>query len=122
MEFSELAGYRIIGISGAIADSERITIRLNKGGFERVVEMYHDQNCCESVYVESVVGSPEKMVGQEIVRAVEATNREAPRLSKYDDSFTWTYYTLFGEDSSLTIRWYGTSNGYYSESVELRDK
>lgn len=83
-------------------------------------KMFHDQDCCESVSIEDIVGDIKGLVGNPILVAEERTNSdEASKRSSSDDSFTWTFYELATIKGSVTIRWYGESNGYYSESVSF---
>ena len=78
--------------------------------------MKHDQECCESVYLEDVCGDLTDLIGSEIVTAKVTTNSDMPPLDD-DDSYTWTFYDLATIHGAVTFRWYGTSNGYYSEEV-----
>ena len=99
--------------------SDNITFITDNG---EVYNMYHDQDCCESVYIESVVGDIEDLIGVPLLIAEESTSGENPEgaeVSDYQDSFTWTFYKLATIKGYVDIRWYGESNGYYSESVSL---
>lgn len=70
-----------------------------------------------------IVGDREDVIGTPILLAEEVThendNPEDIKVPEYQDSFTWTFYKLSTIKGSITIRWYGESNGYYSESVEF---
>lgn len=77
----------------------------------------HMQDCCESVWLEDVAGDLDDLVGSPIVMAEESTERDA--TSDGVESATWTFYKLGTAKGYVTLRWCGTSNGYYSEGVDV---
>lgn len=85
--------------------------------------MYHSQDCCESVTIDDICGDLEDLIGSPILVAEEATsegkNPDGVPAPEYQDSFTWTFYKIDTAKGGVTIRWYGNSNGYYSESVDF---
>ena len=82
-------------------------------------KMFHDQCCCEHVYIEDICGDIKNLIGSPIVMAEEVSNYDMDKLDKWDDSYTWTFYKFATVKGYVTIRWYGTSNGWYSESVDF---
>lgn len=80
-------------------------------------KMHHCHSCCESVTIESIVGDLQDLVDSEIVVAEEVTETG----EKEYDSFTWTFYKFATRKGYVDIRRYGTSNGYYSESVDFEE-
>ena len=85
-----------------------------------IIEMYHSQDCCEYVHIEDINGNLEWLENTPIIHALKKTN-SSEYLGKEDDepeSFTYTFYTLRTKKGSVDIRWFGESNGYYSESVD----
>ena len=83
-------------------------------------EFYHEQDCCESVTINDICGDLNDLVHSPILVAEEVTGVGFEPLSSYDESFTWTFYKFSTIKGSVTVRWYGASNGYYSESVHFR--
>lgn len=84
--------------------------------------MYHSRDCCESVSIDDVEGDISDLIGRPITIADESTSSENPEgvVPEYQDSsFTWTFYRIATAKGFVVIRWYGESNGYYSESVDF---
>lgn len=112
--FSDLQGKTLVSVE--ITEDMEVVFTCSDGSAYR---MYHDQECCESVRIEDIDGDIQRLVGQPIVVAEERVSYDDPPTAVYDDSFTWTFYVLRTNLDSVTIRWLGTSNGYYSESVNF---
>ena len=93
---------------------------------DHYVRMYHHQDCCETVSIEDIVGDLDDLVGTPLLLVEEVSNYEPETETDedendyyYAESETWTYYRFRTIKGSVDIRWYGSSNGYYSESVDI---
>lgn len=80
------------------------------------IRFYHEQDCCEHVAIDQIDGDIYDLVGSPILMAEEVT-QEAPSDNDYGDTGTWTFYKFATAKGYVTVRWLGSSNGYYSESV-----
>lgn len=97
-------------------EDESITFYLDNA---KSIRMYHSQDCCESVYIEDINGDLDSLLFKPILQADEKISTNEDSNSNTDESFTWTFYTLANISSVVDIRWYGSSNGYYSERVDF---
>lgn len=107
-----------------------------------IFKMFHERDCCESVLIEDITGDLDDLIGTPILKATEDCSNDdnipvnvidklpdthvaslvAKKIigeSQDAESQTWTFYNLATIKGYVTIRWYGTSNGYYSESVSF---
>jgi len=91
---------------------------------EFIFTFYHEDDCCECVQVEDVVGDLNDLVGKPLdiveVARYEDTMPEGMGLEKPEDSFTWTFYKFATIKGWVDVRWLGESNGYYSEEVDFK--
>ena len=98
------------------ADNDEMTFEAEDG---RKWKFYHYQDCCESVGIEDINGELEHLVGSPILVAEELVNCDSG--GSYDDSTTWTFYRFATAKGWVVVRWCGSSNGYYSESVDFTE-
>lgn len=80
---------------------------------------HHYQDCCERVQIEDIIGDLNDLVGFPIVEAELVSSEGMPELL---GEGTWTFYRFGTAKGSVTVRWLGISNGYYSESVNYTEK
>lgn len=98
------------------SDNDKIELHFHTGDGKHY-KFYHFQDCCEYVYLYDIVGDLNDLIGSNLTMAEEVVNRS----NSGDDSETWTFYKFATVKGYVTIRWFGSSNGYYSESVDFEE-
>lgn len=94
-----------------IDDNDAFEIVTDRG----TLRFWHSQDCCESVNLEDITGEPASLVGG-VVHLVE--ERESD-LDESNGAQMWTFFEIRTSKGDITLRWNGTSNGYYSVSVSM---
>jgi hypothetical protein len=114
LNFSDLVGHFITSIyEDEYYGNDAIYIILDNG---EKYALSHKQDCCENVSLEEIDGCLEDLIGEKILVAYESSQAGDP--TSYGTS-TWTFYNLMTNKGYLNLRFYGTSNGYYSENAHL---
>ncbi len=80
--------------------------------------MWHSQDCSESVELHDITGDLSDLIGTPILEASERSSTDNKPHGDAD-SWTWTFYELRTIKGSVTLRWLGESNGWYSERVDF---
>jgi hypothetical protein len=130
--FEELKGKTLTRVQN---NGDEIVFEAESG---EVYRQYYEQDCCASCDVEEIHGDLDDLIGTPILMAEESSSTEPDDATKaarekekakeeaagrywyHQDSETWTFYRLATIKGSVTIRWYGSSNGYYSEQPTFR--
>ena len=118
------AGETIVSVDGLHIGSEKVLLKTQSG---YLIKLYHQQDCCEQVELIDIEGTAETLLNTPILSfSIEESNdnqnlEERKKYeSHFDDSETWTYYKFATIKGHVDIRWLGTSNGYYSERVDIQ--
>lgn len=118
-EMSDLIGRTFTDVFTTEDEGDELHLTCSDGTFV----FYHEQGCCESVDIEDVVGDLADLVGTPMLRAEESTSCDTPHGVRHEyepESQTWTFYRFATIKGYVDVRWFGESNGYYSESVDLK--
>lgn len=109
--FDEMIGQELVDVENN--GNEELIFFIANG---KKYKMYHRQDCCESVEIEDICGDLELLKGK-IAEFEEVSDERDTEFG----TETWTFYKIATDQSFVTIRWYGESNGYYSESVDFEE-
>lgn len=116
MNLNDLKGRKIEWVSairGSPTQIDKIIFYLDVGE----VEMVHECECCENVYIGDICGDLKDLHGGTIIHFEERT------IDIIDDSpegsGTATFYDIQTDKGCVNIRWNGESNGCYSEEVSV---
>lgn len=129
-DVKELIGKTLVDVEGT---GDELIFITDEG---QTYKLYHRQDCCESVSIDDINGDLKDLIGSPILVAEEVSNedfekqwesefsdgewgRETTDGQSYPDSHTWTFYKFATKNGYVDVRWYGESNGYYSESVDF---
>lgn len=94
-------------------------------GCNKGYKFYHSDSCCENVEIVDVDGDAEDLCGSPILTAEEYTNKGEEEKLESDgkvllcESYTFTFYKFATEKGTVIVRWFGSSNGFYSEEVDF---
>ena len=111
-EVKDLIGLTFYFVKAQVEDEE---VYFVGAGDTPTYRFFHEQDCCEGVSVAEIIGDVQDLVGVPILEAREDTQEGDNEYG----SATWTFYNFRTIKGSVTIRWLGESNGYYSERVDL---
>ncbi len=79
-------------------------------------ELYHEQECCETVWLEDINGDLNDLVGTPIIVAEKRSRFDE---DSEDDSKTWTFFCFRTTKGTVDVSFAGTSNGCYRVDADM---
>jgi hypothetical protein len=120
-EIEEIKDHKILFVSLTrdAFGQDNLFIRTDKKFFC----MRHSQDCCEEVHLIDGFDDLRGLVGSTIISLTKVTNKTDPIPENVyaNDSHLWTFYKIATLKGFATLRWFGSSNGYYSEEVDFEE-
>ena len=113
---AQMLGKTFVHVTGSVGDTAMLFETANGERFM----FAHQQDCCESVDINDIVGDLQDLCGAPLLVAEEVQGETPVDFDEGDhESVTWTFYKFATRKGYVDVRWLGESNGYYSESVDL---
>ena len=112
-DFKDIEGKVFVSVDNIL--NEQLVFTLQNG--DRYV-LYHEQDCCENVEIIDICGDLSDLTHTPIITAEEREDEYQENEDEYGTE-TWTFYKIATIKGSVTMRWKGESNGYYSEAVDF---
>ena len=113
---AQMLGKTFVQVTGAVGNFDLLFETANGERFM----FAHQQDCCERVDINDIVGDLEDLVGEPLLLAEEVQGETPVDFNEREyESVTWTFYKFATRKGYVDVRWLGESNGYYSESVDL---
>ena len=113
---AQMLGKTFVQVTGAVGNFDLLFETANGERFM----FSHQQDCCERVDINDIVGDLEDLVGEPLLLAEQVEGETPVDFDEGDhESVTWTFYKFATRKGYVDVRWLGESNGYYSERVDL---
>ena len=113
---AQMLGKTFVQVTGAVGNFDLLFETANGERFM----FSHQQDCCERVDINDIVGDLEDLVGEPLLLAEQVEGETPVDFDEGDhESVTWTFYKFATRKGYVDVRWLGESNGYYSEGVDL---
>jgi len=115
-DFDFLNGLTVTSIDGLTKGSEEIIFKVKEFP-NSIFKLYHHQECCEDVHLDDFEGAIEDILNTPIIQAEDVSDG----VETEDGDSNWTFYRILTVKGHMTLKWHGSSNGYYSTNVDFAE-
>lgn len=106
----------IENVEGCYKGSDTMKITFTNGMY--VIFKYPD--VFSNVDIDDVNGDVETLIGQRLLKLDVRMSNEMDNNNEPDYSKLWTFYTFATVKGYVDVKWYGSSNGWYSVCVDWK--